>query len=282
MSLLVGHIAYANCIPWFHFLRECGFDGEVIDGVPAELNRLLSTGKIDLCPSSSIEYALNSKDYLLLPGHSISSFGPIESVLLFSPASLSELNGVPIAISGESATSVALLQLLLKEFIRLDEVICYVPDVPVEEVIARGEPALLIGDRALKVSGRTTQAVENVIDLGALWYHFTNLPFVFALWIVRRNVAQIKSDEVNLFLHQLDDSRSKAFLNLHEAVQGSTEVTWMGEQRLLNYLHGVSYDLDPLHIEGLNCFYTLLEKHNLIETAPLLEFVPVDQVHASI
>ena len=88
MPLSIGHITYANCIPWFHFLRQCGFEGEIIDGVPAELNRMLAAGEIDVCPSSSIEYALHPNDYLLLPRQSKSSIGPVESVLLFSPIPL--------------------------------------------------------------------------------------------------------------------------------------------------------------------------------------------------
>ncbi len=272
MTLSVGHITYANCLPWFHCLRQCGFEGTIVDGVPAELNRLLSSGEIDICPSSSIEYARHPDDYLILPGHSISSNGPVESVLLFSPTPLAALSGVPIAITGESATSIALLKAILKEFIRLDDIIFYVPEDPVEELIAAGVPALLIGDRALKMSAKGLPAV-NIIDLGALWYHFTNLPFVFALWLVRKGVAQEKSEEIAMFVQQLDAARSKAFLSLEEVVKSSTEVTWMGEERLLSYLSNVSYDLDPLHLEGLTCFYTLLEKHGIIESAPQLEFI---------
>ncbi len=272
MSLSVGHIAYANCIPFFHFLRKSGFDGEIIDGVPSALNRMLASGEIDICPSSSIEYAQHPSDYQLLPGHSISSIGPVESVLLFSSHPLSELNGVPIAITGESATSVALLQILLKEFLRLDDVICKVPELPVEEVIARGEPALLIGDRALKMRGEQQPDV-NIIDLGALWHHFTGLPFVFALWTVRKEVARDKSTEVTSFVEQLAASRTSAFDELAAVVSSCDEVNWMGQERLLHYLQNVSYDLDPQHIEGLNCFYALLEKHNLIASAPELDFI---------
>jgi len=274
MAFRVGHITYANCIPWFHFLRESGFDGTIVDGVPARLNRLLADGEIDICPSSSIEYARHPDDYLLLPGHSISSIGPVESVLLFSPLPLSALNGVPIAITGESATSVALLQVLLKEFVRLDEVVCVIPELPVEELIARGEPALLIGDRALKMSG-AGQPAENIIDLGALWYHFTGLPFVFALWIVRREVARHNAADISNFVAQLDSSRTRAFVDLDTVVLSAEEVKWMGEERLKHYLKKVSYDLEPQHVEGLSCFYALLEKHGLIASAPELEFVTV-------
>ena len=274
MPLSVGHIAYANCIPCFHFLRESGFNGTIIDGVPSELNRMLASGEIDICPSSSIEYAKHPFDYQLLPGHSISSIGTVESVLLFSSLPLSALNGVPIAITGESATSVALLQVLLKEFLRLDDVVCQVPDMPVEEVIARGEPALLIGDRALKMSGGGQQ-VENIIDLGALWHHFTGLPFVFALWIVRKEVVRQQGKAVVQFVGQLNASRAKAFSALEEVVHSAKEMTWMGEQRLMSYLNNVSYDLTPSHLEGLSCFYALLEKHDLIESAPELEFIQI-------
>ena len=52
----------------------------------------------------------------------------------------------------------------------------------------------------------------------------------------------------------------------------SKEVKWMGQDRLLNYLQNVSYALDPQHIEGLQCFYELLEKHGMIESAPEIEF----------
>lgn len=274
MTLSVGHITYANCIPWFHFLRDCGFTGEIVDGVPSELNRLLAAGSIDLCPSSSIEYARHPDRYLLLPGHSISAIGPVASVLLFSPLPLSELNAVPIAITGESATSVALLQVLLKEFVRLDDVVCQVPDEPVETLIADGRPALLIGDRALKMSSDDRLA-GSIIDLGALWHHFTGLPFVFALWTVRKEVARNQTEDLSRFVVQLNEARSRTFDVLDEVVKSADEVEWMGAERLSVYLQSVSYDLDPQHLEGLECFYYLLAKHGLIDTAPVPEFIQI-------
>ena len=102
-GLTLGHIPYLNCVPFFHFLKQEGFQGELVSGVPAELNRMLQTGQLDVSPSSSFEYARNYQDYLLLPGHSISSFGKVQSVLLFSPVELAELDGQQIAITGESA-----------------------------------------------------------------------------------------------------------------------------------------------------------------------------------
>jgi len=271
MPLTVGHITYANCAPFFHYLGESGFSGTIVKGVPAELNRLLSTGKLDICPSSSIEYAFNPSDYLLLPGHSISSIGPVQSVLLFTDMPLSELNEIPISITGESATSVALLQVLLQEFMNISKVVCSKTDVPLERSQERSLPMLLIGDRALKARKKLTGSCT-IIDLGELWYHYTGLPFVFALWIVHRQSLTTKSCEIRAFANQLTTSREKAFLSLAEMAHVVSEREWMGEEGLIEYWRHVSYDLDPHHIEGLQCFYLLLEKYGLIDKVPEITF----------
>ena len=191
MPLTIGHITYANCAPFFYYLAESGFTGEIIDGVPAELNRLLAAGQLDICPSSSIEYAKNSSDYLLLPGHSISSIGPVQSVLLFTDIPMAGLNGVPISITGESATSVALLQVLLREFFQIPDIDFVRQEIVPSDCREHSLPMLLIGDRALKARKVLAESCM-VIDLGELWYHYTGLPFVFALWIVNRQAAASK------------------------------------------------------------------------------------------
>jgi len=271
MSLTVGRITYANCIPWFYYLRDCGYDGRIVDGVPSELNRRLAAGELDLCPSSSIEYAQHSSNYMLLPGHSISAIGAVESVLLFTPHPLSELSGIPIALTGESATSVALLRVLLHEFVGLTDVVTEVPSVPVEELIAAGRPALLIGDRALRMAKQIPSGTQ-VIDLGALWYHYTGLPFVFALWIVRRETVNRCPEDLRRFLAQLDTSRSRAFANLGQIADTVAERDWMGVEGLIRYWRSVSYAFDETHMEGLRCFYALLEKQGEIARAPDLVF----------
>ena len=41
MTLKIGRIAYLNVAPYFHYLTEQGFSGEVVAGVPSELNSCL-------------------------------------------------------------------------------------------------------------------------------------------------------------------------------------------------------------------------------------------------
>jgi len=272
MSLAVGRITYANCAPFFHHLRDVGFDGEIIDGVPAELNQLLARGTIDVSPSSSFEYARNWRDYLLLPGHSISSIGPVGSVLLFSPEDLSALNGIEISLTGESATSINLLKILLRELAGCHDVVCAKSEDAGEDIIARGGSALLIGDRAMKASRKLPEGVR-IYDLGALWYMLTGLPFVFALWIVRRDAVVTKSTELTDFVRQLGDAREKAFADLSQLAQLAPEKTWYGEQALLSYWRQMSYGLDPMHLQGMELFCALCVKHQLLTEIPEMHFL---------
>lgn len=272
MTLTVGRINYVNAIPFFHHLEQSGFAGRVIDGVPAELNARLASGGVDLSPSSSFEYARNWRDYLVLPGLSISSLGPVRSVLLFSRLSLEEIGAGKIALTAESATSVNLLQILLKEFCGVNDPDCSVPEVPVEDVIDAGDSALLIGDRALRAAGTVQKGVQ-IYDLGELWYRFTGLPFVFALWIVRRCAYDEQLQAVRGLRSQLEQSLARAFADLPGMAAAVAPGAPLATDELVSYWRdSMSYELTAEHLAGLRLFYTLCCKHGLLAETPELRF----------
>lgn len=271
MTLRVGHIAYANCVPFFHYLRQCGFTGEIRSGVPSELNGLLAAGEIDLAPSSSFEYGRNADDYLLLTGHSISSCGPVQSVLLFSPLPLEELGATPIDLTIESATSVNLLKILLAEFLKVDPRCCRPAAQPAEEIAVQGGSVLLIGDRALRTASQL-RGKTNIYDLGELWWRFTGLPFVYALWIVRAACAAEQAPALRELQQQLALSRQQAFADLPGVAAQTPERQWMGAAALVDYWRAMSYDLTSQHQEGLQLYFTLCVQHRLLKEKPLLRF----------
>ncbi len=267
----IGRIAYLNVAPYFYCLRQAGFSGEILAGVPSELNAMLAAGTIDACPSSSYEYGQNADNYLLLPGHSISSVGPVHSVLLFTRGPLATLAGTEVAITGESATSINLLKILLKEFCAIDDVSYVVPPGEVETLMTEGRSALLIGDRAL-AAAKTCPEGFQVTDLGALWYHFTGLPFVFALWILRRDAAAKYPEELQVLSLQLQASRQSAFEKLSEMAQDLSGQSLFSAAQLEAYWRGMSYDLTEGHLEGLRLYFTLCYKHGLLEKIPDFHF----------
>lgn len=271
MTLTVGHIAYANCVPFFHYLSDSGFSGRILSGVPAELNRLLAEGGVDISPSSSFEYGRNWRNYLLLPGHSISTFGPVKSVLFFSPLALEDLDGTEIALTGESATSVNLIKVLLQEFLGFNRITYHVPQRPVEEILAEGGSGLLIGDRALKASQKR-DVPYRIYDLGELWNRYTGLPFVFALWILRKEAAAAKPAEFAALRDQLAESRQRAFFSLDTLAAQTPERSWMSEEALIDYWQCMSYDLTDRHRQGLELYFRLLVKHGLLPDMPEINF----------
>ena len=271
MTLTVGRISYVNITPFFYHLAAAGFSGRVVDGVPAELNARLAAGAIDLSPSSSFEYARNWREYLLLPGLSISSVGPVRSVLLFSHLPLEALAREEIAFTRESATSVVLCQVLLKEFCGAGDLTCRVPEVAVEEVVAGGGSALLIGDRALRLAQNPPAGIR-IYDLGELWHRFTGLPFVFALWIVRRRVYLAQPCEVHAVRRQLGQALALAYADLDGMARAAAGGPLPAEELVSYWRDAVSYELTAAHLAGLQLFFELCRKHGLLDELPEFAF----------
>lgn len=249
----IGKIPYANLFPIFHVLEKKG-SYEFIEGVPSELNRMIRDGSLDICPSSSIEYLLRYSHYHLIDGHSISSKGPIMSILLFSKHPLERLDGKKIAYSYQSETSVALLHIILKKFYRIS----FTPEVSKKPEDSDYNAFLLIGDDALRFRSKLSVSDSWLIyDLGKIWYENTNLPFVFALWIARK---ELPIDALKRFKKDLENARKIALKNLREIARFSPLKGFMTEEEIVSYWGLIDYDLNSKHKEGLRLFEHYLKE----------------------
>src|SRR5512135_359953 len=108
----LGRISYLNVLPIYYAMESrFGVNGfQVVRGTPAELNGAMRRGEVDLGSISAMEYGRNYQDYLLLPDLSISSRGPVGSVLLFSRVPFQELTGRRVRVSAASASGAALVK----------------------------------------------------------------------------------------------------------------------------------------------------------------------------
>ncbi len=269
----IGRISYANCTPIFSALQNSHPDEayQFVNGVPAQLNSMLSAGSIDVCPSSSFEYARHSRKYCILPQLSISSINAVGSVLLFSRIPLNELNGSKILLSSESATSVNLLRILLgRRFgfkCRFE-----VYQGCLDEALGEAPALLLIGDSALRESLHRPDLF--VYDLGQLWTEWTGLPFVFALWLCRREAAITHPAEVARLAEELVKAKDRALCTLQTIAEHSADAVWMGVEKLAAYWRdNISYDLDDRHLEGLQLFFRYCCESGLLESEPDLCFL---------
>lgn len=274
--LKTGWIDYANCTPLLLQIKDnlesCGIS--LVHGVPAVLNGALAEGSIDICISSSIEFARRTDRYLVLPGHCIGSEGPVQSVMLFSNSPVDQLNGADIHVTVESATSVALLEILLRRYWKVRDFRLEACPPDWQRALSGSQAVMLIGDAALKAG--ITGGARYSYDLGEEWFRFTGLPFVFALWQVSQGSAVRCRSELASLLNLLDGAVSTFPDSFDELARGASESSWIGADRLAEYWKKITYRLDDRHLAGLNLYYLMASELGLIESVPRLKFLKIE------
>lgn len=274
--LRVGKIPFANLYPIFHALEtRFPLPGvRLVPGPPAELNRLLREGALDLSPSSSIEYAMQPGSYLLCPGISVSSRERVMSVLLLSNMPLASLPPDPVAVTESSDTSVVLLEILLRESMGKRNPLVRT-SLPAAQALRRHPAYLAIGDEAIRASLEGTG--RHVTDLGEWWRRETGTPFVFALWIVSRDAVRERGEPVRAFARTLLEAKRIALAEIGRG-PGSPPPGpgWIPPEFLREYWRNLSYELGE-EKEGLRLFFRLAAGLGRVPAAPALEFLDLPE-----
>lgn len=168
----IGSVDSLNAAP-----LTWGIESLVTFTAPARLAGLLRDGRLDTALLSVTELITHA-DYAALDGIAIASHGPVRSVLLAHRVPLDEVREV--CCDPASLTSVNLLRVLLAERGLRP---AFVP-LPAYSEAPRRDAVLLIGDRALDFG--FAGHPHRLWDLGAAWHELTGLPFVYAVWTLRR------------------------------------------------------------------------------------------------
>jgi chorismate dehydratase len=99
-----------------------------------------------------------------------------------------------------------------------------------------------------------------IYDLGDLWYRNTGLPFVFALWIARKDSFSQKAQVLKRLIRDLQKAKTSARQNFDTIAVAlrpllldrySLDIT---EEELISYWKGISYELTEEHKKGLELF----------------------------
>lgn len=278
-TLRIGQISYLNVLPLYHHLKRifpATGDIEYIPGHPSEMNALLAQGALDTAPASAFEYLRDAEKYRLLPDLSITApHGPVKSVLLVSPAPLSELpawmraHGDAISVTRATASSVALLKVLWKYFWKLPEADWR--DIEPGTGLEYRRPFLEIGNFALRNYLNPPEGWQ-IIDLGGEWMRHTGLPFVFAVWIVRRGLNEGQKEllaDVHAALMHCKASCREA---LDEVAELPGIRNWIDRDGVENYLSILGYDLGPKELASLALFGDYCTRLGLINGMPGLSW----------
>ena len=273
----VGRIPYINCYPVYGAIDRgvVELQASIIDGTPSELNARIARGDLDVSVVSAVEYARDSRRYVLLPDLAVSCDGPVRSVMLFSRHRAEDLGGRQVLVSRSSMTSVALLELLFENvwrstprFVPGDAELSDVRWFEREEHDAR----LVIGDAALLLGAGAAGAPRYpyVYDLGAMWKQWTGLPFVFAVWVALRSTPV----KAALAVHAaLIESRDWGLAHLDLLARQASQHTGVAEPQCLEYLTGLDYGLTYPHLAGLTTFFGRLVERGRVPNGTLA-FLP--------
>jgi chorismate dehydratase len=262
----VGSIAYINSLPVDLGIAsgavpcEC----EMMVGVPAELNAAVFCGELDMSPVSALYYAEHSSELVLLPDLSISSESGVKSVLLFTKVPIAQLGGKKIFASVEGKTTPALLQILLtRKYNVAAQIVPMEFDWQSMESAKDADAFLLIGDDALLAVDKP-KAGYKVIDLAEEWREWTKMPFVFAVWVARKEFYEEHKLEVLEVVAALKESREWAKDNQEELLDVAQEKTGLSKSALESYFSRLRYDLTDELRQGLNKFIQLAMEEKLI------------------
>jgi len=241
----VGLYPYLNMVP-FRFPSPVPDITFVYDS-PAGISERARRGDLHVAIVSVTDVFALEDAWEPLGPYGIATRSRAQSVLLFSDRRWSELGGGTIYVTPESRTSVRLLEIILREKHGIHDF--RFTDDP-EEAIAR----LWIGDRAIRRM-RDAQHTPYMYDLGEEWTTWQYLPFVFARWIVRKDVPSSCRANFGYRLGRVLESNLK---NLKPLVEPYREL--MSSEEAVFYLRGFIYRFGPTEDKGLARFRDYLER----------------------
>ena len=244
---------YLNTAPLIWSFKHGSRKGEVtlIEALPSECAQLLERSQVECALVPVIEYQ-RIEGIQLVQGVCVGSRQKVRSVVLVSR--LNNLKKVrSVALDDSSRTSASLVKIIFKEFLEFEpEWTTCAPDL--KAMLRESDAALLIGDPAMRVSREGL----HVWDLAALWHDFTQLGFVFAMWMEAPGAnASVRFDFLAACKEGL--ARRGEIIEEYEKRLGLTR------NELETYLtENITFVLDVDLRKGLQLYFELAHKHGLV------------------
>ncbi len=177
----IGSVPYLNARPLHWTIQD-----PVAFLEPSQLVVELGAGRLQAALVPVVEVLENSDAYHIVSGVAIGSLNSVYSVVLVHGLPVVRLKA--IALDPASKTSNLLIRVLLEKYHRIRP--RYVsPDDPADGQIIIGDPA---------IAYRQSHPDERYLDLAQSWHAHTGLPFVFAVWAVRRDTPDATGLAKNL------------------------------------------------------------------------------------
>ena len=225
-----------------------------IECVPRELGAKAARGEVAAGPLPLVDYFRLEATFERVGRFGIAVRGRGRSAILFARRPLRQLDHALIAVTEETSTTFCLLRLLLEERYRLR------PASYERGQRQDADALLLIGDAALQFQQANT-SYPFEIDVAFEWWLWQHLPFVFAVWAIRK-------DATEGFKTQLERAMSRSLgINTRQLELIAREYSMtlgVPSASLHAYLSNFIYRLSEPEEEAISRFRTLLDASHLL------------------
>lgn len=246
---IIGKIPYLNSVPFYAHLDKSW--PKILPITPRRMGVLSKQGQIDAGLFSLMDY-FEQKDMLELMGWCIATRDQVKSVMLFSNDGWRDLDGKTIGITDDTATSVKLLSVLLTKkygvHARFKPLHSGVNDY------SQYDAVLLIGDEALRRNKTGLDGFELVFDLAKEWYEWQKLPFVFAVWAMKKSLPEDRKAELKEMIASSLAKGEEDFVAVG-GLQG--KALGLTNEETQEYLTGFNYRLGEREREAMERFADL-------------------------
>jgi chorismate dehydratase len=233
-------VPYLNAAPLTR-----GLEDQIIFVPPSALAEKLRRDELDAALVSVTEVLLTDR-YDILDGVAVASLGEVQSVFLAHQQPLKEIREIycdPASLAGLHLLKVLLAEHGLKPELK---------PLPDYSSAARLQNVFMIGDPAIEFL-RSSHPHE-IWDLGVAWNELTSLPFVYAVWALRR----IPNEPLR---RKLREAKNFGLDTLDYIISSRTEFDYAFRKDYLEW--HIHYHLGTEERRGLARFIELLRKHHL-------------------
>ena len=256
----LGAVSYLNSRPLIQDLSEL-LPGSTIElDYPSHLADALAENMLDVALIPSIEYFRGS-NYKIISNACVAARGEVMSVKLYCRVHPGKVRRM--ALDEGSRTSATLSKVILAErYGAFPE--CEPLSMESMTTDSSADAVLLIGDRAMHTP---KESFVEVIDLGQMWYEWTGLPFVFAMWVAH-NDADIRGVAA-----ALNEARDRGMAAVEQIAATDGPRLGIPVANALHYLtRNLHYHLTSAERSGLQLFHELASQHNLVKPNANLVF----------
>ena len=275
MNPKIGHINFLNVLPLHYGYQHAAQDLQIVYGVPTFLNGELKAGRIDISNISSIEYARQSEELLILPKICVRADEDVTSIVLVSRKPIEQIRDDKVILTSKSATAQRLLKIILHDSYDAApnyETRTVTVENPVDE---DATAALLIGDDALYIYLHRPKNFY-VYDLGKEWHKLTGRQMVYALWAVKKKFAAENPDVFKATYEKILRAFEFGIEHKAAAIKSVLDKKPFTFEELDKYLGGViKWNLTAEALDALKLYYKKAHDLKLIEREPDLQFADI-------